>query len=214
MKTRLLAIDGHPLLYRSYFQRTVGTLKTKSRMPSGAVFGFLRSVLSLKQRFPDAHIAFAFDSGPSWRNTILVDYKHYGTRVPPIGFADQLAAIQQFIGAVGYPILCEKGLEADDLLSVLVSRWLGYFPKHTSIIVSSDRDFFQLVTDRCALYDDRQKRFFGPEEVACETGVYPEDYLNYKCVVGDTSDHIKGLKGYGNEAGATSSRINETSSAH
>src|SRR2546421_10053645 len=59
MKTRLLAIDGQPLLYRSYFQRTGRTLHTKDGFPSGGFYGFLRSVLALKQRFPDAHMAFA-----------------------------------------------------------------------------------------------------------------------------------------------------------
>ena len=219
MNTRLIAIDGQPLLYRSYYQKVFqglsttvsseteiallsGPPRTSDGRRSGGFYGFLRSLNALQRQFPGSPILFAFDSGRSWRNDVVESYKHRGTRTPPEGFEEQLMAVQSFLTAMGYPMFIEPQLEADDLLAIMTTRWLNTFVQHTAIIVSSDRDFFQLVSARCLLYDDRQKTFFGPTEVQALTGVIPEQYLDWKCLVGDPADNLLGVLGYGKKKAA------------
>ncbi len=196
MNGRLIAIDAHPLAYRAFFQPAYAPLKTSKGVSSGVFYGFLTSVLALQRRFVGSYFVFAFDSGKSWRNDIVSNYKHYGERARPIDFFSQLEHAKLFLTAVGYPVLAVSKLEADDILSVICSEWCSFFSR-TAIIVSSDRDFFQLVSDQILVYDDRQKKFFGPAEVRVSMGVVPEHFLAYKCLLGDVSDNLFGVASYG-----------------
>lgn len=216
MAQRLIVIDSHPLLYRSYYCKEFRELytgaaseiefsmqsthpRTSSGHLSGGFFGFLRSVKSLRQRqrFLRSQFVFVCDSGRSWRNEVVPKYKHYGEKQPLEGFQEQMVDVQQFLKATGYPVIHEPGLEADDLISVVVTRYLSVGSKHTAIIVSSDQDFFQLVSPQCLLYDDRQKKFYGEAEVEAKTGVPVQWYLDYKCLLGDPADNLSGVLGYG-----------------
>lgn len=195
MKTRLLLLDMHPILYRSLYAVGTRSLQTSTGRLSGAFFGSLRTLLALRKQFPQAYMLCAFDGGSSGRHTIYPDYKPYGDRPPEI--QDQLDHLRAFCSHIGIPVLYLDGIEADDLIAIAASQWVQPHPLYHSMIVSSDTDFFQLVSSYITVYDDRAKRFYGPDEVKAKTGVWPLHYLAYKCLKGDVADHIPGIPGFG-----------------
>lgn len=195
MVSRLVVIDGQPIAYRAFHSPGTRNLQTTTGVPSGLFYGFLRTYLALKKRLPNSHFVICFDSGRSWRNDACAEYKTHAEDGKPNGFLGQLGDVQTFLHCVGVPIFKESMLEADDLISVLVSEWVKV--SKSAIIVSSDRDFFQLVSDTILLYDDRAKKFYGPKEVENLTGVKIQYFLSYKCLMGDKSDCLSGVYGYG-----------------
>ena len=205
---RLILIDSHPLLYRSYYSPGTRSLKTSTGILSGGFFGFIRSYLTLCSRFPKSHFIFCFDSGASWRNKIYRDYKSPHLPGTLEGFDEQLSNIKSFIWALDIPVFIQARLEADDLISVCACEWVTSVKDGTAVIVSSDRDFFQLVSERISCYDDRAKTFYGPAEVEAKTGVKPKHIVNYKALVGDVSDNITGVKGFGPKKAAQLVRYN------
>lgn len=194
---RLVLIDAHPLAYRSYHSPGTRNLKNSAGRMSGAFYGFLRSYLTLRKRFSAAHFLFCFDSGRSWRNEVFAGYKTHAEEEKPNGFLIQLRDARRFLEALGVPCYSEPLLEADDLISVFACEWVKNLKENTAVVVSSDRDFFQLVSDKIMVYDDRAKKFFGPAEVEKESGVPLERFLMYKCLIGDVADKIPGVAGYG-----------------
>lgn len=197
MNTRLIVVDGNPLLYRSYHSPGTRNLKTSKGLMSGGFYGFLRSYLTLKKRFHHSPFIFCFDSGRSWRNDIFPGYKTHAEDPKPNGFLRQLEHAKDFLTLIGVPVYCVPMLEADDLISVFTCAWSRLLLKHTVIIVSSDRDFFQLINDSIMVYDDRAKKFYGPTEVNESIGIDCKYFLYYKCLIGDVSDKIPGVIGFG-----------------
>lgn len=193
--TRLVVIDGNPVCYRAFHAPGTRRLQTSTGMKSGLFYGFLRTYLALKKRLPNSHFVLCFDAGRSWRNDACAEYKTHAEDGKPNGFSTQMQDVLSFLQCVGIPTFQEPMLEADDLISVLVSEWVKVY--NTAIVVSSDRDYFQLVSDNILLYDDRAKKFYGPKEVENLTGVKLQYFLNYKCLIGDKSDCLSGVYGYG-----------------
>ena len=195
MVKRLVVIDGNPVAYRSFHSPGTRNLCTSTGVKSGLFYGFLRTYLALRKRLPNSHFIICFDAGRSWRNDACAEYKTHAEDVRPGGFSTQMMDVLAFLHYVGIATLQEAMLEADDLISVLVSEWVKVYK--SAIIVSSDRDFFQLVSEHILLYDDRAKKFYGPKEVENLTGVKLHYFLNYKCLIGDKADRLSGVYGYG-----------------
>ena len=194
---RLVVVDANPLMYRSFHSPGTRNLTTSTGMLSGGFYGFLRSYLALRKRFVSAHFVFCFDCGRSWRNDVFSSYKTHGTDTKPNNFSQQLGAVRTFLHAIRVPVFMELRLEADDLISLIACQWVQSNKNNSSIIVSSDRDFFQVVTPSIMVYDDRAKKFYGPAEVEESTGVQVGYFLSYKCMIGDVSDKIPGIRGFG-----------------
>ena len=205
---RLVLIDSHPLLYRSYYSPGTRSLKTSTNILSGGFFGFIMSYITLRSRFPKSHFIFCFDSGASWRNKVYPAYKSHHPPGTLEGFDGQLSDIRSFIWALDIPTFIQSGLEADDLISVCACEWVSSKKDGTAVIVSSDRDFFQLVSEKISCYDDRAKTFYGPAEVEAKTGVKPKHIVNYKALLGDVSDNISGVYGYGPKKAALYAKHN------
>jgi DNA polymerase-1 len=214
MAHRLVIIDGHSVLYRMYHERSRSALRTRDGKRSGAFYGFCASFRSYQRQFPHASFALTFDSGWCWRNDMVPNYKHRQEKTPLEDFEGQLEAVKQFFTALGYGIFCYAHLEADDLVGVVATRWLNECDHNRVMIISSDRDFFQLVTERCLVYDARQKRFFGPSEVQAATGVAPAHFLAYRALLGDPADNLPGLRGYGKVKSATYASTLNTHALH
>jgi len=193
---RLIIIDGNPVMYRAYHAPGTRHLRTSKKQPSGGFFGFLRTFLALKKRLEKSHYLFCFDHGRSWRNEVSDEYKTHSEASKPVGFSEQLEDARHFLTLVGVPVAREPWLEADDLISVYACQWTET-PGHTAVIVSSDRDYFQLVSDSIMVYDDRAKKFYGPREVEQTLGVKLKYTLDYRCLVGDKADRLSGVLGFG-----------------
>jgi DNA polymerase-1 len=203
MPETLYLIDGHALAYRTYFALTLtssGTRwQTSAGEPTAGVYGFASVLLRiLTQERPD-YLAVAFDTGKTFRDEIFPAYK--GTREKmPDDLRSQIERIRQLVDTFNIPRLEMEGYEADDVLGSVakqaVAQGLGVK------IITGDRDLLQLVGERLIVNLAGNKLseardFAEPEEVREYFGVPPSQVVDYKALVGDTSDNIPGVPGVG-----------------
>ena len=204
----LYLIDGHALAYRMYFALTSGSgggrWLTKSGEPTAGIYGFTNVLLGILEREDPDYLAVAFDVGKTFRDDIFPEYK--GTREKmPEDLRPQIARIQQLVDVFSIPRLEMEGFEADDVLGSVakqaVANGLGVK------IFTGDRDLLQLVEDRIivnlpgrSLSDAKD---YLPLDVKEYMGVRPDQIVDYKALVGDSSDNIPGVKGVGKKTAET-----------
>ncbi len=200
----LYLLDGHALAYRTYYALTAGgsasaRWATSQGEPTAGVYGFTAVLLRiLEQENPD-YIAVAFDTGKTFRHERYKEYK--GTRAKmPEDLRPQVERMRQMVDAFNIPRLEVENYEADDVLgslAVWATREKGLGVK----IITGDRDLLQLVTPRIVVSLPTSKlsdsEDYFPEDVKRKLGVLPEQVVDYKALVGDTSDNIPGVYGIG-----------------
>ena len=201
-KPKLILIDGHSLAYRAYFAMINTPLSIDKgdgeREMTGAVFSFSNMLLKVwKDEQPD-YIALAFDVGKTFRDKLYAAYK--GTREKmPEELSNQLKRITQVVKAFDIPIFTAEGFEADDVLGTLARRASG--EGFRVIIVTGDRDALQLISPAVNVLTSKQ-RFedtirYDEALVESTYGVHPNQIIDYKALLGDTSDNVPGVKGIG-----------------
>ena len=198
MSTYLL-IDGHSQAYRAFFG--VKTPLTTARgEPTTAVFGFFRKLFSVLREYDPEGVAVAFDKGDTWRHEEFSDYKATRDSMPD-DMRSQMDRIEQVLNALRIPIVALENFEADDVLGALARQAAA--EGHDVLILSGDRDMFQLVADRVKiLYTSGGPSPatipYGVTEVAERYGgMNPDQFLEMKALVGDNSDNIPGVPGVG-----------------
>lgn len=208
-RRRLFLLDGHSLAYRAFFALPP-TLATSSGTVTNAAYGFTSMLIKLLgDEHPDL-IAVAFDAGaPTIRLEKDPEYKA-GRRETPADFTPQLGLIEEVLGALRIPVIKVLGHEADDALGTLATR--ASEAGVDAVIVTADRDFFQLVNDGgdgqasvSVLYNRRGiSEIDRMDEAAVleRFGVPPSAYLEYVALKGDTSDNIPGVPGVGEKTAA------------
>ncbi|MEA3409515.1 MAG: 5'-3' exonuclease H3TH domain-containing protein, partial [Candidatus Eisenbacteria bacterium] len=191
----LCLVDGTALVYRSYYAFIRRPLVNSSGENVSAVYGFASSLIKLLDELAPSHMVVAFDRPePTFRHEAYEDYK--ATREPmPDELAGQLSAIHELVEAFGIQIVEEPGYEADDLIGTLAvaAREQGL----RSVIVSGDKDFFQLVDDMITVLDaarDVEYTALGVEE---KFGVPPAQVIEVLGLMGDSSDNVPGVPGVG-----------------
>ena len=197
--TRLLLLDGHSLAYRAFFALPVENFSTVTGQHTNAVFGFTSMLVNMLRDEQPTHVAVAFDAS---RQTFRLDeYAEYkaGRNKTPGEFSSQLPLIQELLHALRIPVFSEIGYEADDLIATLATRALEEGAE--VLVVSGDRDTFQLVTDSCTvIYPTRgvsETTRMTPEAVQLKYGVPPSRYPELAALVGETSDNLPGVPGVG-----------------
>jgi uracil-DNA glycosylase family 4 len=193
MKTILL-IDGHPLMYRAAFAHG------ETYVSKGIVRYFFESV----EKFDCSDAMICWDAGKSrWRSQYYPDYKaqreDQKAMLDMQEIAEQRKVAQRYLSFVGVRNCTVYGVEADDLLawfSEYFSRVLDY---DRVIIVTRDKDLWQLVNDKVHVYDLMTDTLLDPVVVEQKFGIPPQKIVDYKALVGDTSDNIKGVKGIGDK---------------
>ncbi len=201
MPPTLYLIDGHALAYRMYFALTAGGAgsqrwQTSKGEPTAGTYGFARELVRILEQEKPEYLAVAFDTGKTFRDKLYPEYKATREKMPD-DLRTQIERIRQIVDAFNIPRLEMEGYEADDVLGTIArqvaAQGLGVK------IITGDRDLLQLVGDRTAVYiagDD--KTYITPEDVqASKFGVRPEQVVDYKAIVGDTSDNIPGVPGVG-----------------
>jgi DNA polymerase-1 len=202
MSPTLILIDGHALAYRMYFALTAGTgagsqrWQTSKGEPTAGTYGFVRELVRILENEKPEYIAVAFDTGKTFRDKIYPDYKATREKMPD-DLRVQITRIRQLVDAFNIPRLELEGYEADDVLGTVArqvnAQGLGVK------IVTGDRDLLQLVDDRTSVYvagDD--KTYITIKDVeGSKFGVRPDQVMDYKAIVGDTSDNIPGVPGVG-----------------
>lgn len=201
-RPRLFLIDGHALAYRSYFALTGpgggARFTTKSGESTAGVYGFASVLLSLLSQESPEYLAVSFDTGRTFRDDIFPEYK--GTREKmPEDLASQIVRMRELVQSFGIPIYEMEGYEADDVLGTM-AKLAASQGVHT-IILTGDKDLLQLSNEHVQIRLSGQKLSeaidYGPKEVKKKLGIDPGQVVDYKAMVGDTSDNIPGVRGVG-----------------
>jgi DNA polymerase-1 len=191
----LCLVDGTALVYRSHYAFIRRPLVNSSGENVSAVYGFASSLIKLLDELAPSHMVVAFDRPePTFRHEAYEDYK--ATREPmPDELVDQLTAIHELVEAFGIHIVEEPGYEADDLIGTLAvaAREEGL----RSVIVSGDKDFFQLVDDTITVLDSGKNVEYTIEGVEEKFGVPPSQVVEVLGLMGDASDNVPGVPGVG-----------------
>lgn len=197
---KLLVVDGTNLLFQMFFGMPNKFTHANGKGIWGVVgfVGALRKIISLVQ---PTHVVAIFD-GEHCNPRCQVDQNYKANRVDYSTVEDsenpfsQLDDVYKALGAMGIATFETTTCETDDV----VASYAKQLGKQMQIVVCSfDSDFFQLVTDNvCVLrYRGKQSQFFGIKEVQQRFGVHPQQYAHFKCLVGDSADNIRGIRGIG-----------------
>ena len=201
MPPTLYLIDGHALAYRSYYALSAGNptrWQTSSGEPTAGIYGFASVLLRLLENDHPDYMAVAFDVGKTFRHEMYPEYK--GTRAKmPDDLRPQIKRIREMVDDFNLPRIEMEGYEADDVLGSLarIAAEQGLGVK----IITGDRDLLQLVTERVivnlpgrSLSDARD---YYPPDVVEKLGVRADQVVDFKALMGDSSDNIPGVYGIG-----------------
>jgi DNA polymerase-1 len=198
---RIFLIDAYALIYRSYFAFISKPLTTVTGENTSAPFGFTRFLLDIREKFQPDYIAIVFDAGDSFRDQIYPAYKATREKMPD-DLGDGVRRIRDIIAAFHDPVVELAGYEADDVIGTLAvkARDAGL----EAVIVSGDKDFYQLVGPGIHLMNPGRGGSAGVEaewvteaEAPKKFGLPPSQVADYLALVGDSSDNIPGAKGVG-----------------
>lgn len=196
----LVLIDGHALAYRVFFALPLDSFTTKAGEPTNATYGFTRTLMDiLLAGEPPKYLAVTFDQGLTRRDEWYPDYK--GTRDKMPGELDiQIDRIREVVRAFNVPILECAGYEADDVIGTVARQAAAQGVP--VLIVTGDQDILQLVDDNTRVQLPDNKRVaeyivYDTAAVVEKLGVRPDQIVDYKALVGDSSDNIPGVAGIG-----------------
>lgn len=201
---KLLSIDGNSLLNRAFYG--IKLLSTKDGQYTNAVYGFINILFRLLENEKPDCVAVAFDlKAPTFRHEKYSGYKA-GRKPMPAELASQLPLMKEWLTLAGYCVIEKQGFEADDILGTLAR--ICEEGGNECVIATGDRDSFQLISDKTKVLLSATKA--GHPEVVCmdkaalfeKYGLTPEEMIELKAIMGDTSDKIPGVAGIG-EKGAT-----------
>lgn len=208
-KGRLLVVDGHSLAFRAWYAYPADSFSDGQGHPTNAVYGFFKMLSSVVKKEKPTHIGVAFDMrGGTFRNRMLGGYK--GTRQKaPDEFLEQIPRIQEVLEALNIPHIEKPGYEGDDVIASLALK--GELAGYTVLVLSGDRDSFQLVDDNVTvLYPGQHMndlQHMTPQAVEDKYKVSPHQYPEIAALRGETSDNIPGVPGVGD--GYAAKWINE-----
>src|SRR6266849_11170091 len=173
-------------------------MRTSTGLSTEAVFIFTNMLRKLAKTYKPEHIAAVFESiGPTLREQEFADYKANRAEAPP-DLGEQIAYIRRLLGAMRVPILEFRGYEADDVIGTLARR--AEEAGFDVVIVSSDKDMLQLVTDRISMLNPaKDDTWYDPAKVAEFMGVTPSQVADLLALKGDSIDNIPGAPGIGDK---------------
>jgi DNA polymerase I len=194
----LLLVDGSSYLYRAF--HALPELRNARGEPTGAIYGVLNMLRRLAADHKAQERACVFDAkGPTFRDTEYAEYKATRTAMPE-DLAVQLEPLREAVEALGWPVLCVEGVEADDVIATLVeeARHRGW----RAIVSTGDKDLAQLVSERVTLVNTMSNETLDAEGVSRKFGVPPEKLVDYFALVGDAIDNIPGVEKCGPKTAA------------
>jgi DNA polymerase-1 len=195
--SRLLVVDGANALFRAFF--AIPGLRASDGTPTNAALGFVNMLNKvLREEQPDAVVVVWDAPGRNFRHEMYSGYKA-GRDATPEDLREQVPLVRELVAAMHIPLLEAPGFEADDVIATLVAR----APADAQVlVVSTDKDLMQLVSERVTLLDGIRERRYDPAAVVQRFGVEPARILDLRSLVGDSSDNIPGVKGIGEKGAA------------
>ncbi|MEB0107002.1 DNA polymerase I [Pseudomonas sp. MH9.3] len=189
----LVLVDGSSYLYRAF--HALPPLTTSKGLPTGAVKGVLNMLKSLRRQYPDSPFAVVFDAkGGTFRDDMYADYKANRPSMPD-DMRLQIEPLHQSVIALGFPLLCVEGVEADDVIGTLARSSAA--ASRPVVISTGDKDMAQLVDGHITLVNTMTGSAMDVEGVKEKFGVAPEQIIDYLALMGDSSDNIPGVPGIG-----------------
>jgi DNA polymerase-1 len=189
----LVLVDGSSYLYRAF--HALPPLTTSKGLPTGAVKGVLNMLKSLRKQYPDSPFAVVFDAkGGTFRDDMYAEYKANRPSMPD-DMRVQIEPLHQSVIALGFPLLCVEGVEADDVIGTLARSSAA--ADRPVIISTGDKDMAQLVDGHITLVNTMTGSAMDVEGVKEKFGVAPEQIIDYLALMGDSSDNIPGVPGIG-----------------
>jgi DNA polymerase-1 len=198
---RIFLIDAYALIYRSYFAFISRPLTNSAGENTSAPFGFTRFLIDIREKFEPDYLAVVFDAGVSFRDQEYPEYKATREKMPD-DLRASLGWIRDIVEGFHDPVIELDGYEADDVIGTLAvkARAAGL----EAVIVSGDKDFYQLVGPGVHLMNPGRG---GSTGVAAEWvdesnadekfGIPPSQVADYLALVGDSSDNVPGARGVG-----------------
>ncbi|HWC51144.1 MAG TPA: DNA polymerase I, partial [Nitrospira sp.] len=189
----LYLIDGSAYVYRAFF--ALPALNNSRGLQTNAVYGFTTTLMKIIREHQPQGLAVVFDeAGPTLRHEA---YKAYKAQRPPMpeGMSAQIPYIHRVVEALNIPVVRKAGYEADDLIGTLAvqAEQAGY----DVVIVTGDKDMFQLVTSKIRIYDPVKGKWVGEAECRERFGVEPARVVEVMGLMGDSTDNIPGVRGIG-----------------
>lgn len=189
----LILVDGSSYLYRAF--HALPPLTTSRGMPTGAVKGVLNMLKSLRKQYPQSPFAVVFDAkGGTFRDEMYAEYKANRPSMPD-DMRVQIEPLHASVIALGFPLLCVEGVEADDVIGTLARS--SSAASRPVVISTGDKDMAQLVDGHITLVNTMSGSSMDVEGVKEKFGVAPEQIIDYLALMGDSSDNIPGVPGIG-----------------
>jgi DNA polymerase-1 len=191
-RKKLYLIDGPNMAFRAFY--AIGGMSNSQGLPTNALFGFINMLLKLIRDEKPDYLAITWDpKGGSFRDRVFEDYK--GTRAEmPDALRAQMPHFERIAEAFDVPFLCIDDFEADDVMGTLARR---HEDELDVVLVTSDKDLMQLVSDNVTLFDSMKDRRISFAEVKEKFGCSPNLVPDALGIWGDSSDNIPGVKGIG-----------------
>lgn len=185
----LCLVDGSAYLYRAF--HAMPNLSNSAGLATGAIYGITNMLRRLLHEYNPEYAAVVFDAkGKTFRDELYPEYK--ANRPPmPEELREQIEPIHAIIKAMGFPLLMEEGVEADDVIGTLALQ-AQQADIHT-LIFSGDKDMAQLVNAQVELIDTMKETRLDAAGVAEKFGVMPKQIIDYLALMGDTSDNVPGV---------------------
>ena len=188
-KAPFVLVDGSSYLFRAY--HAMPELTNSKGQQTGAIYGVVNMMRRLIKDYGPEHIAVVFDAkGKTFRNDM---YKEYKANRPPMpeDLASQIQPIHDIIEAMGLPLICVKGVEADDVIGTLAAQAteMGI----DTVVSTGDKDMAQLVNKHVTLVNTMTDTTMNVKGVQEKFGVKPERIVDYLTLIGDTVDNVPGV---------------------
>jgi DNA polymerase-1 len=204
---QLFLIDGYALIYRAFFALISRPLRTSKGENTSAAWGVVNFLLRLREKYHPDYLAWVQDAGDSFRTSLFPEYKSTRAKLDEelqAEFDRSVERIEQLLAAFRVPVVSVPGYEADDVIGTLVRR--GVERGWQVVVVSGDKDFYQLVRPRVALLNPGRggpaavdELWVDESNAAERLGVAPDQVIDFLALVGDASDNVPGVRGIGSK---------------
>ena len=194
----LVLVDGSSYLFRAFY--ALPDLTTKAGEPTGAIRGVISMIRKLAKDYPGSPVAVVFDApGKTFRDDMYSEYKANRSSMPD-ALREQIQPIHDLIRAMGLPLICIEGVEADDVIGTYAT--MATEQKRATVISTGDKDMAQLVSEHVTLVNTMTDTQMDRQGVVDKFGVTPEQIVDYLALMGDSVDNIPGVPKVGPKTAA------------